>query len=158
LGKTRSDGDELNMKKNSHTVLIIEDDHDVAELVACFLARADFRAVIASNGTDGLWQAHALQPSLILCDSCLPGLDGVEVIEALRRDASTAQIPVVLMSGYDAARFDGSDVSAFLQKPFQMADMVALVRSCLTEQAALMMDGHDRSAFECAVPREPIRV
>lgn len=122
------------MNQNSPIVLVIEDDRQVAELIACFLAQANFRPVITSNGADGLWQAQALLPSLILCDSCLPGLDGSAVVEALHRDATTAHIPIVLMSGYDAARFDGADHTAFLQKPFHMLDMVTLVRSCITEQ------------------------
>jgi DNA-binding response OmpR family regulator len=115
------------MDWNSPAVLILEDDCDFAEVIAYFLAQTKFRPVIASNGVDGLKQAQTLLPSLILCDSCMPGLDGLEVIERLQRDAATARIPIVLMSGFEAARFDGSGANAFLQKPFLMNEMVATV-------------------------------
>jgi DNA-binding response OmpR family regulator len=128
------------MNQNASIVLVIEDDHSIAELIGCFLAQAKFRPVLAANGAEGLHQAQAMLPSLILCDSCLPGLDGLEVIERLRGDSATAHIPIVLMSGYDAAHFDGSGAIAFLQKPFQMNEMVATVQRW-TRQAATAQVG-----------------
>src|ERR1051325_1876387 len=127
--------DEPSMNQNPSTVLVMDDDHSIAELLACFLAHAKLRPVITSDGIAGLQQARALLPSLILCDSCMPGLDGPEVIEKLRADSATARIPIVLMSGHEAARFDGSGASAFLRKPFLMNEMLTLVRSFIGQQA-----------------------
>ena len=116
------------MNPKSATVLIMDDDPVLSELIACFLASAQIRAVMVMNGLTGVQQAHTLLPSLILCDSCMPGIDGLQVIEALRSASATAHIPIVLMSGHAAASFDGCGANAFLQKPFHMAEMVALVQ------------------------------
>jgi DNA-binding response OmpR family regulator len=137
LSPTPWHGDELKMNQKALTVLVIDDDHDVAELLACFLARAKWRPVIALNGTAGVQQALALLPSLILCDSCMLEVDGLEVIRRLRGDPTTEHIPIVLMSGHEAARFDGAGADAFLQKPFQMDEMLALARSLLPEQSSV---------------------
>jgi CheY-like chemotaxis protein len=139
-------GDELAMKQNPYMILVIEDDHDVAELIACFLAGAKLRPVIASNGLAGLQQARSLMPSLILCDSCMPGLDGVEVISRLRADAATAGIPIILMSGYDAARFDGAGANTFLQKPFLAAELLGAVQSCVTQRPVSITHESSRKA------------
>ena len=117
------------MKQPSPTVLVIDDNHDMAELIACFLGAENFRPVIALNGPDGLAHARTLQPAAVICDSCMPGLDGVEVIEALRHDPATAHIPIVLMSGHGPGRFDGSGADAFLPKPMHFDEMLALIRS-----------------------------
>jgi len=132
------------------TVLVIEDDHSVAELIACFLAHAKLRPVIAPDGAAGLLQARALLPDLIFCDSCMPGLSGMEVIEKLRSEPATALIPVILMSGHAAERFDGSGANAFLQKPFRMTEMLALTERFVCEQSSVIADeiGH---AAECGV-------
>jgi two-component system, OmpR family, phosphate regulon response regulator PhoB len=124
------------MIEKSPTVLVIEDDRDLAELMACFLAQGNVRPIMAANGTDGLQQARALRPSLVLCDSCLPGMDGLEVIETLRSDPGTATIPIVLMSGLDSARFDGSGANVFLPKPFHMMEMVKLVQGLVARPSS----------------------
>jgi DNA-binding response OmpR family regulator len=121
------------MTENSPSVLVIEDDRDIAELMACFLAEGNLRPILASNGNDGLQQARTFRPALVLCDSCLPGMDGPGVIEALRSDPETAGIPIVLMSGLDSARFDGSGANVFLPKPFHMAEMVGLVQRLIAQ-------------------------
>jgi DNA-binding response OmpR family regulator len=138
------------MNQQPPTVLVIEDDHDMAELIACFLVDAKIRAVIAAKGITGLEQARLLLPSLILCDSCMPGMDGLRVLEMLRANPVTAKIPIVLISGHEAARFDGSGADGFLQKPFQMTEMLAVLRSFLTKRPPDTDLKHDRPALECA--------
>ena len=130
------------MKQSCPTVLVIDDDHDMAELIACFLCAENFRPVIALNGPDGLAHARLLQPAAVICDSCMPGMDGLEVIEALRHDSITAPIPIVLMSGYGPGRFDGSGANAFLPKPIQIEEMLDLIRALTTvEQATSVLAG-----------------
>ena len=120
------------MKKPWATVLVIDDDHDMAELIACFLSAEHFRPVIALNGPDGLAHARLLQPAAVICDSCMPGMDGLEVIETLRHDPTTTHIPILLMSGHGPGRFDGSGANAFLPKPIRVDEMLALIRSLTT--------------------------
>jgi len=137
------------MIQNLSTVLVIDDADDVAQLLARFFARAKLHPVIASNGIAGLQQARTLLPSLIFCDADMPGLNGLQVIERLRADPATARIPIVLISGYEAARFYGSGADAFLQKPFLMNEMVALARRLVTRRASKSGD----KALECAAWR-----
>ncbi len=116
------------------SVLVIDDDHDIAELMACFLAQEDFRTFIATDGMAGLEQAQTLLPALILCDLTMPGLNGVEVIQKLKGDPATAHIPVVLTSGHAAARFDGCGAKGFLQKPCHMSELVELAKKLISER------------------------
>jgi DNA-binding response OmpR family regulator len=138
--------------KNS-TVLVIDDDHDTAELIACFLCRANFRPVIASSGKDGVQHAHTLLPAMILCDSCMPEMDGLAVIEALRANPATARIPIVLMSAHKPARFDGSEANAFLAKPFHVSELLATVQSLVNSAkvAPAKPKRSAKSALECRV-------
>ena len=129
--------DTFSVHQSFPTVLVIDDDPEVAELVGCFLTREEFRPVLALSGKAGVRLARSLLPSLILCDVSMPDTDGLKVIEALGCDPATAHIPIVLMSGHDAASLDGSGASAFLQKPFHMSEMVHVVRRLLNPCPAL---------------------
>ena len=108
------------------------DENGLEKCVACFLCAEHFRPVIALNGPDGLAHARLLQPAAIICDSCMPGMDGLEVIETLRQNSVTTHIPILLMSGHGPGRFDGSGANAFLPKPIRVDEMLALIRSLTT--------------------------
>ena len=124
------------MSEYNATVLIVEDNDEVAELLACMLTHAGIHPVLAANGIAGLHQAQTFLPSLVLCDSCMPRMDGLQVLEAMRSNPSTARIPFVLMSGNDVARYRNEGATALLQKPFPMMEMLALVRSLIRESSA----------------------
>ena len=126
------------MNQSCATVLVIDDDHDIAELIAYFLCAENFRPVIARNGPDGLSHARLLQPAAVICDSCMPGMDGLEVIDALRHNPVTATIPIVLMSGYGPGRFDGSGANAFLPKPIHIDEMLNLIRSLIAADRTVL--------------------
>jgi CheY-like chemotaxis protein len=123
------------MSDYNATVLIVEDNDEVAELLACILTHEGIRPVLATNGVAGLHQAQALLPSLVLCDSCMPRMDGLQVLEAMRSNPSTARIPFVLMSGNDIARYHGAGATALLQKPFPMVEMLTLVQRLIRESS-----------------------
>ena len=116
------------MNQKTSIVLVIEDETEIATIMSLFLRRAGFWPVTATDSTTGLKLARELVPSLILCDAALPGMEGPELISILRTSPDTADIPVILMSGYNPARFDGCGADAFLQKPFYMNEMVTAVR------------------------------
>jgi DNA-binding response OmpR family regulator len=115
------------MKDSAPVVLVIEDDEDIAALAAYFLRRGNYQPVMAQNGIDGLRLARELSPALILCDACLPGLNGLEVLAVLRAKPAAAHAPFVLMSGYENARGGWPMPDAFVQKPFRMEELLALV-------------------------------
>jgi len=125
------------------TVLIVEDEKDIAELVAYNLKREGFRTRIADSGEKGLALAATARPSLILLDLMLPGVDGREVCRRLKAGEATHSIPVVMLTarGEDTDVVTGLELGAddYIAKPFSPKVLVARVRSVLrrrTEPAA----------------------
>src|SRR6185503_2520052 len=82
----------------TETVLVIDDDPPIRDLVQRFLLRAGFRVVAASSGEEGLRLARELRPDVITLDVLMPGLDGWSVLAALKADAELADIPVVMLT------------------------------------------------------------
>jgi two-component system alkaline phosphatase synthesis response regulator PhoP len=123
------------MKQTGSVVLVVEDHEEIAALITYFLRRASYRPVVAGNGTDGLRLARELAPALVLCDACLPGLNGPDLLAVLRADPATERMPFVLMSGYDTARGSCPTPDAFVSKPFRIKELIALIKS-LTERSS----------------------
>src|SRR5450756_1568433 len=77
-------------------VLVVEDDKDIADLIAHYLQKAGHSVDAAASGPAALLRVKASAPDLILLDLMLPGLDGLLVCQALRSDPATAAIPIIL--------------------------------------------------------------
>lgn len=118
-------------------ILSIEDDVDLQQVITYALARKGWDVVYAYDGKDGLDQARKFIPDLILLDMMLPGLNGIEVIKALKADASTRNIPVVVMTAYPSdAQFLKSAVLAmgaveYLAKPVHIDELVSTIERLL---------------------------
>jgi len=123
------------------TVLMIEDDAEGARLMKLTLGPRGYWVLVASDGLQGLEMAHANPPDLILLDLLLPGMDGLEILSRLRTDPRTADVPVVVISSRDrptdqhTAAEIGAD--AYLVKPYGLAELLALLRSLLSERSEL---------------------
>ena len=122
------------------TILVVEDNLLSAKLLEHQLKRDGYRVLIASNGFQGLKMAQANFPDLILLDLMLPGLDGFEVLNRLRADPQTADVPVVIVSAKSqpddrqmAARIGAN---AYLPRPSSRAELLAVVGSLLSERRA----------------------
>lgn len=122
-------------------ILIIEDQADIRRLIRWTLEFEDFEIQEASTGAAGLKAAQALKPELILLDVMMPGcLDGFQVCQQLKADASLAHTTVVLLTARsqqrdrEAGARAGAD--AFLAKPFSPMQLVEMVGS-LMKKAAL---------------------
>lgn len=89
------------MSDEAVKVLLIEDDVRVRELYELVLKMDEYNVVTAETGEDGLEKAKTENPDLIFLDIRLPGMNGLEVLEHLRQDESTASIPVVILSNLD---------------------------------------------------------
>jgi len=112
------------------TILIIEDDPEIAALERDYLKMAGFEVILAENGIDGL--ANANTADLVILDIMLPGMDGFEVLKKLRE---TSDIPVILLSarGEDIDKIRGLGLGAddYMQKPFSPGELLARVRAHL---------------------------
>ncbi len=124
-------------------ILLVEDDPSIREIAALGLTAAGFGVTTAADGAEGLERWRVEHPDLVLLDVMLPRLDGLEVLRAIRREATT---PVVMLT----ARADTIDVVVglesgaddYVRKPFDMPELVARVRAALRRhQAAAGADG-----------------
>ncbi len=125
----------------SHTVMIVEDNVDMIRFVSTLLS-AEHHIITATDGLSGLRLARDRRPDLIVSDVMMPGLNGFELVKALREDPATRAIPVVLLTARGdardrlAGREGGAD--AYLTKPFHANELTAAVRSLLTSRGALL--------------------
>jgi two-component system, OmpR family, phosphate regulon response regulator PhoB len=121
------------------TVLIIEDEKDLAELVAFNLEKEGFRPLIASDGVMGLEKARANSPDLILLDLMLPGMPGTELCKALKSSDKTSRIPVIMLTarGEEIDRVVGFEVGAddYVLKPFSTRELLLRVKAVLRRAA-----------------------
>lgn len=116
-------------------VLIIEDEKDLAELLAFNLEKEGYAATCVHDGKLGLERAGADLPDLILLDLMLPGLLGTEVCKALRKDQRTARIPIIMITakGDEIDRVVGFEVGAddYIVKPFSMREVALRVKAVM---------------------------
>jgi DNA-binding response OmpR family regulator len=117
-------------------ILVVEDDPDQLEVICLSLKAAGFAIGTAVNGTDALVKTRSISPDLIILDLMLPGLNGFDVCESLRRDPATASVPIIMLTGLCSqfGRFAGleSGASDFLLKPFDPDQLVLKVEKLLS--------------------------
>jgi putative two-component system response regulator len=101
------------------TILVCDDDPSLRELVRAVLGNR-YRFVEAADGSEALELARELPPDLIVLDVMLPGVSGIEVLEALHADPALAAIPVVVITAWSHAELDAELAGAdrFVRKPF----------------------------------------
>lgn len=120
-------------------ILVIDDEKDVLEVLRLVLSRSGYEVLASSSGMEGLAQAQADRPDLILLDIMMQRMDGWEVLRALKSDAETREIPVVILS----ARVEPKDKIRGLQegavdyvtKPFAVREILEKVGLILNDLA-----------------------
>jgi two-component system, OmpR family, alkaline phosphatase synthesis response regulator PhoP len=119
----------------SRTILVVDDEPGIVTVVRDYLDRAGYRVLTAGDGVTALRLARAERPSLLVLDLMLPGLDGLDVTRALRRDPATAQLPIIMLTARveEADRLIGLELGAddYLTKPFSPRELVARIRAVL---------------------------
>jgi DNA-binding response OmpR family regulator len=117
------------------TVLLVEDERDIADLVRYHVEKAGMRFIHAVDGGAALRLARAEQPDVALLDLMLPGLDGLEVCRQLRREAATRRLPIIMLTarGEEVDRVVGLELGAddYVVKPFSPRELLARIRAVL---------------------------
>lgn len=112
-------------------ILVIEDEPAMRANLQDILELEDFQPVLAANGKQGILQARAEMPDLILCDILMPDMNGHEVLEALRDDPSTMRIPFIFLTakGERADVREGMDLGAddYLIKPVRVEELLRAI-------------------------------
>jgi len=116
-------------------ILVAEDDPDIGQLLEHYLRKAGFLATIVTSGRDVMPQIKHETPDLVVLDLMLPGLDGLQVCRAIRADANTAAIPIIMLTAKaeESDRIVGLELGAddYITKPFSPNEVVARVRALL---------------------------
>ena len=113
------------------TILIVEDEKPVRDLLEMLLDDAGYRVVVATHGGQALELVEQEPPDLVISDVMMPMVGGAELCRRLKRDASTRQIPIILMSAAGRQVAHDIEADAFIDKPFDIAAMETLVRRWL---------------------------
>lgn len=120
-------------------ILVVDDDHELLQMIGLILERANFEVLKADDGARGLTVAKETVPDLIILDVMMPEIDGMEVCRLLRADITTRHIPVIMMSalGDMDNKLKGFQVGAddYLPKPVNPKELVARVLALLNRMA-----------------------
>jgi DNA-binding response OmpR family regulator len=125
---------------NNRSVLVIDDERDLIELVRYNLEKEGFDVISATDGDSGLNIAVKHRPALIVLDLMMPGKDGLEVCRQLRGDPRTNRVPIIMLTAKatEADRVVGLELGAddYVTKPFSPRELVARVKAVLRRSAA----------------------
>lgn len=117
---------------SEETILLIDDDETLLELLADHLRRAGYAPLVASSGSEGLQLAAAANPDLIVLDVMMPGMDGWEVCQRLRQHSA---VPIIMLTAKDQEidKLHGFHlgVDDYVTKPFSFAELIARVGAVL---------------------------
>ena len=115
------------------TVLVVDDDSSIREVLHEFFTLKGYQVVLAANGEQALELAKCEMPKAILLDINMPGIDGMETCRRLRADEKTRLIPIVLITAYGATKTEASDAGAddIIYKPFDMRDLSIRLKSVI---------------------------
>ena len=121
----------------SKTILIIEDEKAIQNIIKAFLEDAGYTTVLADDGLEGIEQFHKCSPDLVLLDLMLPKIDGFAVCELIRKES---HIPVIMLTARDDddSQIKGFDALAddYITKPFSLSVLRARVNTQLRKQAS----------------------
>ena len=111
-------------------ILVVEDDPQVARLIALVLQRSGYKSNIVADGLSALREAKETRPSMIFADLTIKGMGGDELCRVLKREPETREIPYIVVSGdrdiAEKARVCGAD--GYMGKPFEFDDLINLVK------------------------------
>jgi two-component system alkaline phosphatase synthesis response regulator PhoP len=117
------------------TILIVDDERDILDLIEYNLKKEGFLVVTAEDGEEGIERARQVKPDLVLLDIMMPKMDGLEVIDMMRQDANLKDIPVIFLTARSDEKTEvkGLDRGAddFLTKPISTTKLVSRIKAVL---------------------------
>lgn len=127
------------------TILVVEDDENIQQLVGYNLAKAGFHVLYADNGEQALSVIKRERPELIILDLMLPGLNGFEICKLVRKDPKTKNLPIVMLT----AKSEENDMAAgldlgaddYITKPFSPKILISRVKAALRRKEGLSEEG-----------------
>jgi CheY-like chemotaxis protein len=111
------------------TILVVEDEFGVADVVVTALEDEGYRVLVAANGRQGMERIADTKPDLIILDFMMPIMDGAAMGKAVRAGDGTSDIPIIMTSavGEAAVKDRFADFQAFLRKPFRISELLVAV-------------------------------
>lgn len=153
------------------SILVVDDEEDVLELVCYNLGKEGYKTTTASSGDDAIKKAKVALPDLIVLDLMLPGRDGLEVCKELKSDSKTRHIPIVMLTakGEESDIVTGLEIGAddYVTKPFSPRVLLARIRRILHRIAEKVSDKApikiheiliDPARFEVLVKNKPVKL
>lgn len=129
-------------------ILAVDDEKHIVRLVQVNLERQGYEVVTANDGKEALQKVEEEHPDLVVLDVMMPYMDGFEVLQNLRRNAATRDIPVIMLTAkaQDADVFKGwqSGVDCYLTKPFNPMELIAFVKRIFGSLDGTSGDGERR--------------
>ncbi len=127
------------MAAHIETVLLVDDDEEIRALLELCLGRV-WPLLIAGNGHDALLIAERERPSIALIDLCMPGMDGLALLHALRKREATASLPVILLTAAiqsdEVEHYRALGALGVIPKPFRPFELPTLMRRMMQEMLA----------------------
>ena len=137
---------------DKHTILIVEDEEDLRDIVIYNLERDGYKTVGVESGEEGLERAIELKPDLVILDLMLPGMNGMDVCRKMKQNDETKNIPIIMASakGEEADIVSGLELGAddYVTKPFSPRILLARVRSVLRRSQQSSKETEDVSKLQ----------
>jgi two-component system phosphate regulon response regulator PhoB len=159
------------MRDMAESILIVDDEQDVVDLLVYHLQRAGYKVFTARDGATAIQKARDRMPALVVLDLMLPEVEGTEVCKRLKADAKTAHIPILMLTAKaeEVDRVLGLELGAddYVTKPFSPREVVLRVKSILrraqgeAESAEVLRISDivlDRAKHEVTVKNKPVEL
>ena len=126
------------------TILVVDDEPDVVEIVKFRLERDGHNIITAADGQSGLAIAFGAHPDLVILDVMMPGIDGFEVLFQMKNNPKTQNLPVIMLTAKtdlsSISKGWGMDVDNYVTKPFKVDDLAQTVKNVLIFRGKLSAD------------------
>ena len=139
------------MTKKPKSILVIEDEPDIREIIEFNLTKFNYNVLLANNGEKGLKQARSHEPDLILLDLMLPGIQGLDVCRIIKSDENLKNTPIIILSalGQEQDIIKGLEAGAddYVNKPFSMDILKARIKTVLRRYDSNNEEDLNKSVF-----------